>query len=99
MNRCAASRERNPSEAPSHPYKGICSRLEGTGSVETEGKEFLESPVSRARLKPTPDKYQDRNSFVNRKREFRLTNSSPLSKRCRDAVATYGGTRAAAGSR
>jgi hypothetical protein len=32
-----------------------------------EGKEFLESPVSRARLQPTPPEYQDGNSFVNRK--------------------------------
>jgi hypothetical protein len=27
-------------------------------------------------MQPTPDKYQEQNSFVNRKREFRLTNSS-----------------------
>ena|ERR1017187_785719 len=84
MNRRATSRERNPSDVPSHAYNGICSRLEDTGSVRIEGKEFLESPVSRARLQPTPPEYQERNSFVNRKREFRLTNSSAPSKRCQD---------------
>src|ERR1035437_2063292 len=88
MNRFAASTERVTSEVPSGPYNGICSRLEGTGRLETEGKEFLESPFSRARPQLTPPEYQERNSFVNRKREFRLTNSSAPPKRCRGAVST-----------
>ena|ERR1019366_1053787 len=79
MSRFAASSERKPSEVPSAAYNGICSRLEDTGVLEPEGKEFLESPVSRARPKLTPDDYQERSSFVNRKRKFRLTNSLALS--------------------
>jgi hypothetical protein len=98
MSRFAALIERKPSEVPSGAYNGICSRLEDTGSVRSEGKEFIESPVSRARPQLTPDNYQERSSFVNSEREFRLTNSSAPSKRCRVSVATNGGTRAAAGS-
>src|SRR5271169_2947520 len=67
MSRFAASIERKPSEVPSGAYNGICSRLEDTCSVGIEGKEFLESPVSRARLQPTPPEYQERNSVVNSK--------------------------------
>src|ERR1035437_3993912 len=48
MSRFSASRERKPSEVPSGAYNGIRSRLEDTGVLDTEGKEFLESPVSRA---------------------------------------------------
>src|ERR1039457_5514143 len=67
MSRFAASIKRKPSEVPSDAYNGICSRLEDTGGVGIEGMEFLESPVSRARLQPTPPKYQERNSVVNRR--------------------------------
>src|SRR5664279_1333769 len=67
MSRVAASIERKPSEVPSDAYNGICSRLEDTWSVGIEGKEFIESPVSRARPQPTPPEYQERNSVVNSK--------------------------------
>src|SRR5664279_5145493 len=67
MSRVAASIERKPSEVPSDAYNGICSRLEDTWSIGTEGKEFFESPVSRARPQLTPPEYQERNSVVNSK--------------------------------
>src|SRR5450759_1380520 len=67
MSRVAASIERKPSEVPSGAYNGICSRLEDTWSVGIEGKEFIESPVSRARPQLTSPEYQTRNSVVNRK--------------------------------
>ena len=67
MSRVAASIERKPSEVPSDAYNGICSRLEDTSNVGIEGKEFIESPVSRARPQLTSPEYQKRNSVVNRK--------------------------------
>jgi hypothetical protein len=48
MSRLAASIDRKPSEVPSDAYNGICSRLEDTWSVGKEGKEVIESPVSRS---------------------------------------------------
>ena len=66
MSRFAASIARKPSEVPSGAYNGICSRLEDTWSVGIEGKEFIESPVSRARPQLTSPEYQKRNSVVNR---------------------------------
>jgi hypothetical protein len=67
MSRLAASIGRKPSEVPSGPYIGICSRLGDTLSGGIEGKEFIESPVSRARPQLTSPEYQERNSVVNRK--------------------------------
>jgi hypothetical protein len=67
MSRLAASIGRKPSEVPSDAYNGICSRLEDTWNVGIEGKEFIESPVSRARPQLTSPEYQERNSVVNRK--------------------------------
>src|ERR1039457_3206499 len=86
MSRLAAPTERRQREVPSGAYNGICSRLEDTGSVGIEGMEFIDSPVSRARPQLTPPEYQERNSFVNRKREFRRRNSSAPSKRRRAEV-------------
>src|ERR1039457_6063501 len=67
MRRFAASMARKPSEVPSGAYNGIFSRLEDTLVVWIEGKEFIESPVSRARPQLTSIEYQARNSVVNSK--------------------------------
>src|ERR1019366_10097549 len=87
MSRFAPSTERKPSEVPSGAYNGICSRLEDTGVLEPEGKEFLESPVSRAGLEPTSCIAKTEFTRQQRKLSFRL--QGPL--RCLKAAVARSG--------
>jgi hypothetical protein len=73
MSRFAASSERKPSEVPSGAYNGIRSRLEDTGVLGPEGKELIESPVSRAKVQPIPLNIRNGIQSSTVKFEYQLT--------------------------